>query len=147
MKFSLPKKGFLICFLVFALIGCKAMQADKNEGSSAQSVLSETICLEVEMECFPMIKKGSILPTSFSTTFSNRDSSQTTVGLNLYQGDNNLVNQNRLVGEFVLPIESSSRGKAQVQVTITIDNKKTLTIVAQDLNTKKTKEFLGGTVK
>ena len=112
---------------------------------SEKPSLSKSICIEANAECFQVIKKGAELPVSFSTEFSNIGNDS--VSVNVYQGESSKTKENLLIGEFTVPIKASKAGDAQVQVTISVDEKKNLAVTAQDLKTGEVKKFQGGLVK
>lgn len=112
---------------------------------AATPSLSESICIETDAGCFQVIQKGAELPASFSTQFSNVD--RDSVSVNVYQGESTQISENRLVGEFSIPIQTANTGDAQIQVTLTVDQKNQLTVITQDLKTGEVKKFQGGLVK
>ena len=117
--------------------------AQRASQKSNSTVLAESICIETATGCFQILAAGVPLPNSFSTTFSNRDHGQDTIGIFLYQGTSEIAMENRQVGTFELPINSSAQGEAAIQVTIEVNSDKKLTVIVQDLKTGTNREFAG----
>ncbi|HCO57772.1 MAG TPA: molecular chaperone DnaK, partial [Burkholderiales bacterium] len=64
-----------------------------------------------------MIQKNTTIPTKFSQVFSTADDNQPAVTIKVYQGERELANANKSLGEFNLEgIPPSPRGTPQIEV-------------------------------
>ncbi len=85
-----------------------------------------------------MIKKNTTIPTKFSQVFSTADDNQPAVTIKVYQGERELAQGNKSLGEFNLEgIPPAPRGLPQVEVTFDIDANGILHVNAKDKGTGK----------
>jgi len=85
-----------------------------------------------------LIEKNTTIPTKKSQTFSTAQDNQPAVTIKLYQGERELVQHNKLLGEFNLEgIAPAPRGIPQVEVTVDIDANGIMHISAKDKSTGK----------
>jgi molecular chaperone DnaK len=85
-----------------------------------------------------MIQKNTTIPTKFSQVFSTADDNQPAVTIKVYQGERELANANKSLGEFNLEgIPPSPRGTPQIEVTFDIDANGILHVSAKDKATGK----------
>jgi molecular chaperone DnaK len=85
-----------------------------------------------------LIEKNTTIPTKKSQTFSTAVDNQPAVTIKLYQGERELVQYNKLLGEFNLEgIDAAPRGVPQVEVTVDIDANGIMHISAKDKSTGK----------
>ena len=85
-----------------------------------------------------LIDRNTTIPTSKSETFSTAADSQTTVTINVLQGEREFAKDNRLLGTFNLnDIAPAPRGMPQIEVTFNIDVNGILAVKASDKSTGK----------
>ncbi len=81
----------------------------------------------------PLIPRNSTVPTSKSETFSTAADNQTSVEINVLQGEREMAVDNKALGRFVLDgIPPAPRGMPQVEVTFDIDANGILNVSAKD---------------
>jgi molecular chaperone DnaK len=85
-----------------------------------------------------LVQKNTTIPTKASQTFSTAEDNQPAVTIKAYQGERELVQHNKLLGEFNLEgIAPARRGTPQIEVTFDIDANGIMHISAKDKNTGK----------
>ena len=85
-----------------------------------------------------MIQKNTTIPTKFSQVFSTADDNQPAVTIKVFQGEREMANVNKLLGEFNLEgIAPAPRGTPQIEVTFDIDANGILHVSAKDKATGK----------
>mgnify|MGYP001558965901 CR=1 FL=1 len=86
----------------------------------------------------PLIDRNTTIPTSKTQVFSTAADSQTSVEINVLQGERPMAADNKSLGRFILDgIPPSPRGIPQVEVTFDIDANGILNVSAKDKATSK----------
>jgi molecular chaperone DnaK len=85
-----------------------------------------------------LVQKNTTIPTKASQTFSTAEDNQPAVTIKAYQGERELVQHNKLLGEFNLEgIAPARRGMPQIEVTFDIDANGIMHVSAKDKSTGK----------
>jgi molecular chaperone DnaK len=85
-----------------------------------------------------IIQKNTTIPTKGQQTFSTAEDNQPAVTIKVFQGERELVQHNKLLGEFNLEgIAPARRGQPQIEVTFDIDANGIMHISAKDKSTGK----------
>jgi molecular chaperone DnaK len=85
-----------------------------------------------------LIQKNTTVPTSKSQTFSTAADNQTSVEINVVQGERPMANDNKSLGRFILDgIPPAPRGLPQIEVSFDIDANGILNVTAKDKATGK----------
>lgn len=81
----------------------------------------------------PLIKRNTTIPTNASQVFSTAADSQTSVEINVLQGEREMAADNKSLGRFILDgIPPAPRGVPQVEVNFDIDANGILHVTAKD---------------
>ncbi|MFV8468841.1 molecular chaperone DnaK [Mycoplasma sp. VS42A] len=86
----------------------------------------------------PLIPRNTTIPVTKSQIFSTAADNQTEVTIRVVQGEREMANDNKLLGQFNLTgIEPAPRGIPQIEVSFSIDVNGITTVTAKDVKTNK----------
>jgi molecular chaperone DnaK len=115
-----------------------AVQAGVLSGDVKDVVLLDVTPLTLSVETLggvstPMIARNTTVPTSKTEIYSTAADNQTSVEINVLQGERPMAADNKSLGRFVLSgIPPAPRGTPQVEVTFDIDASGILSVSAKD---------------
>jgi molecular chaperone DnaK len=115
-----------------------AIQGGVLSGAVKDVVLLDVTPLTLGIETLggittPLIKRNTTVPTSASEVFSTAADNQTSVQINILQGEREMASGNKTLGTFILDgIPPAPRGIPQVEVKFDIDANGILHVSAKD---------------
>ena len=117
------------------------------EGDIKSVLLLDVLPLSLGIETLggintQMIPKNTTIPTVKTQIFSTAADNQTSVEINILQGERPMAQDNRSLGRFILDgIPPAPRGIPQIEVTFDIDANGILTVTAKDKATGKSQSI------
>ncbi|EKE18929.1 MAG: hypothetical protein ACD_9C00197G0001, partial [uncultured bacterium] len=120
-----------------------AVQAGVLSGDVKDVVLLDVTPLTLGLETLgavstPLIQRNTTVPTSKTEGFSTAADNQTSVEINVLQGERAMATDNKSLGRFILSgIPPAPRGVPQIEVTFDIDANGILNVAAKDKATGK----------
>lgn len=120
-----------------------AVQGAVLGGEMKEMVLLDVTPLTLGIETLggvstPLISRNTTVPTSKAEVFSTAADNQTSVEINVLQGERPMAQDNKSLGRFILDgIPPAPRGMPQVEVTFDIDASGILSVKAKDKATNK----------
>ena len=120
-----------------------AIQGGVLGGDVAGVVLLDVTPLSLGIEtlggvCTKLIERNTTIPTKKSQVFSTAADNQTSVEVNVLQGEREMAADNKSLGRFHLDgIAPARRGVPQIEVTFDIDANGIVNVSAKDLGTGK----------
>jgi molecular chaperone DnaK len=124
-------------------LGAAIQGAQLLLGSQSNVVLLDVTPLSLGIETLggvmtKLIERNTTIPKKATETFSTAEDNQTTVTVQVYQGERPLTRDNRLLDKFNLEnIQAAPRGMPKVEVTFDIDANGILNVSAKDVATGK----------
>jgi molecular chaperone DnaK len=89
-----------------------------------------------------LIDRNTTIPTKKSQVFSTADDNQTAVTIKVFQGEREMAQDNKLLGQFDLTnIPPAPRGMPQIEVTFDIDANGIVNVSAKDKATSKEQQI------
>jgi molecular chaperone DnaK len=120
-----------------------AIQAGVLTGEVKDVVLLDVTPLSLGIETLggvstKLIERNTTIPTKKSEIFSTAADSQTSVEINVLQGEREFARDNTSLGRFhLMGLPPAPRGVPQIEVTFDIDSNGILNVAAKDLGTGK----------
>ncbi|AJU39927.1 AQG_2a_G0014470.mRNA.1.CDS.1 [Saccharomyces cerevisiae] len=120
-----------------------AIQAAVLSGEVTDVLLLDVTPLSLGIETLggvftKLIPRNSTIPNKKSQIFSTAASGQTSVEVKVFQGERELVKDNKLIGNFTLAgIPPAPKGTPQIEVTFDIDANGIINVSAKDLASHK----------
>ena len=118
-----------------------AIQAGVLGGDVKDIVLLDVTPLSLGIEtmggvCTRLIERNTTIPTKKSQIFSTAADNQTSVDIHVLQGEREMAQDNKTIGNFMLSgIAPAPRGVPQIEVTFDIDANGIVNVSAKDLGT------------
>jgi len=84
-----------------------------------------------------LINRNTTIPTKKSQVFSTAADGQTAVEIKVFQGERELVRDNKMLGNFQLSVPPAPKGMPQIEVSFSIDSNGIVDVSAKDKATNK----------
>lgn len=125
-----------------------AIQGAIASGESKDILLLDVIPISLGVKTFGgtftrIVDANTTIPTNRSLVFSTAEDNQTEVEINVYQGEREIAEENKLLGKFTLTeIAKAPKGAPRIEVVFSVDINGILTVTAIDLSTKNKKQVI-----
>ena len=115
--------------------------AQNNETVQIRDITSHSLGVELVGNKFsPILKKNQRYPLAVSQTYTTTADYQESVDINVYEGEDEDINNNEFFGGFSLTnIENAKAGVPKIEVTFEFDKNRILLVTAKDLKTNSSK--------
>jgi len=124
-----------------------AIQGAITVGESRDILLVDVIAMSLGVKTHggiftKLVKANTTIPVSKSMVFSTAEDDQAEVEIDVYQGESKKVENNKLLGKFILSgVKPLPAGEPRIEVSFNIDINGILLVSAIDLSTKNSKEI------
>ncbi|SBV31198.1 chaperone Hsp70, co-chaperone with DnaJ [uncultured Sphingopyxis sp.] len=124
-----------------------AIQAGVLQGDVKDVLLLDVTPLSLGIETLggimtKMIDRNTTIPTKKSQVYSTADDNQSAVTIRVFQGEREMAQDNKLLGQFdLVGIPPAPRGVPQIEVTFDIDANGILHVSAKDKGTGKEQQI------
>ena len=127
------------CVAIGAAIQAGVLSGDVDKDIVLLDVTPLTLSIEtLGGVATPLIERNTTVPTKKSKVFSTAADNQTSVEINVLQGERPMASDNKSLGKFHLDgIPPAPRGVPQIEVTFDIDADGILNVTAKDKGTGK----------
>ncbi len=124
-----------------------AIQAGVLQGDVKDVLLLDVTPLSLGIETLggimtKMIERNTTIPTKKSQVYSTAEDNQQAVTIRVFQGEREMAQDNKLLGQFdLVGIPSARRGVPQIEVTFDIDANGIVNVSAKDKGTGKEQQI------
>ncbi len=124
-----------------------AIQAGVLQGDVKDVLLLDVTPLSLGIETLggimtKMIDRNTTIPTKKSQVYSTADDNQQAVTIRVFQGEREMAQDNKMLGQFdLVGIPSARRGVPQIEVTFDIDANGIVNVSAKDKGTGKEQQI------
>jgi chaperone protein DnaK len=121
-----------------------AIQSGIMQGGFEGIVLIDVVPLSLGTEIVggifsKIIDRNTAIPCSNTNRYTTTEDNQTSMSIKVYQGEREIANENKYMGEFTLGgIAPAPRGLAKIDTTMSIDNNGILNVTSKDVGTGST---------